>query len=171
MGHPHHLTVTDIDGERSIDWTHPTDCPDGERCDIARRTHRMGEYDMAGLVEGRKPGRYLLGRFGFHGLVLVDEQGVVLPDVVEALSPAAQAAREIAVQMIRDLVEGICEDTERLKELGEVIRRAEVLDHWEGEANDAITAIIDENLGSMRGYTAPIDRLLGSPAYRPGGEG
>jgi hypothetical protein len=164
MSHPHHLTVTDIDGERSIDWTHPDDCPDGNRCDIARRTHRAGDYDMADLVEGREPGSYLLGRFGFHGLVLVDEQGVVLPDVVEALSPAAQAAREIAVQVIRDLAEGICEDTERLQELGEIIRRAEVLDHWEGAANNAITAVIDENLGSMRGYTGPIDRLLGDAA-------
>jgi len=164
MNHPHHLTVTDVDGERSIDWTHPADCPDGTRCDIARRTHRMGDYDMSELADGRKPGRYLLGRFGFHGLVLVDEQGVVLPDVVEALSPAAQAAREIAVKVIRDLAEGICEDTERLKELGEIIRRAEVLDHAEGAANDAITAVIDENLGSMRGYTGPIDRLLGDAA-------
>jgi hypothetical protein len=164
MNHPHHLTVTEIDGERTIDWTHPADCPDGERCDIARRTHRMHSEELSELADGRKPGRYLLGRFGFHGLVLVDENGVVLPDVVEALSPAAQAAREIAVQMIRDLAEGICEDTERLQELGEIIRRAEVLDHWEGAANDAITAVIDENLGSMRGYTGPIDRLLGDAA-------
>jgi len=162
--HPHFLTVTEADGERSVDWTHPDDCPDGEHCDIARRTHRMRREELFELADGRPVGRYLLGRCGFHGLVLVDEQGNVLPDVMEALNPAAQAAREIAVKVIRDLAEGICEGTERLQELGEIIRRAEVLDHWEGAANDAITAIIDENLASMRAYTGPIDRLLGNAA-------
>ncbi|MEU7240360.1 hypothetical protein [Streptomyces sparsogenes] len=161
---PHTLTVIDLPDGRELDWTHPADCPDGEHCDFARRTHRMGIESMSELADGREPGRYLLGRFGFHGLALVDEHGTVLPDVVEALSPAAQAAREIAVKVIRDLAEGICEDTERLQELGEIIRRAEVLDHWEGAANDAITAVIDENLASMRAYTGPIDRLLGGAA-------
>jgi hypothetical protein len=171
MNHPHFLTVTESEGERSIDWAHPDDCPDGEHCEIARRTHRMRVEELCELADGRPVGRYRLGRFGFHGLVLVDKEGVVLPDVTQALSPAAKAVREIAFNMIRDLAEAICEDTERLQELGEIIRRAEVLEHWEGHANDAINTIIDENLGSMRGYTAPIDRLLGSPAYRPGGEG
>ncbi|MET9550515.1 hypothetical protein ABZY36_35215 [Streptomyces sp. NPDC006627] len=92
MNHPHHLTVTEFDGERSVDWSHPGDCRDGEHCDIARRTHRMRREELFELADGRPVGRYLLGRYGFHGLVLVDEQGVVLPDVVEALSPAAQAA-------------------------------------------------------------------------------
>jgi hypothetical protein len=164
MEHPHHLTVTEFDGERSVDWTHPDDCSDGDHCDIARRIRRSRREELFELADGRPVGRYLLGRYGFHSLVLIDENGVVLPDVVEALSPAALAAREIAAKVIRDLAEGICEDTERLQELGEIIRRAEVLDHWEGAANDAITAVIDENLASMRAYTGPIDRLLGDAA-------
>ena len=164
MNHPHYLTVTESDGERSVDWTHPSDCPDGERCDIARRTRRMRREALVELADGRPAGRYRLGCFGFHGLLLVDKDGSMLPDVTEALSPAAKASREIAFNVIRELAEAICEDTERLQELGEIIRRAEVLEHWEGHANDAINTIIDENLGTMRAYTGPIDRLLGDVA-------
>ncbi|MDX3165956.1 hypothetical protein PV516_19400 [Streptomyces scabiei] len=164
MSTPHHLTIADTPDGRSTDWTHPVDCAEGEHCDIFRRTHRMGMEEMSALGDGREPGRYLLGRFGFHGLLLVDENGGALPDVVEVLSPAAQAARQIAAYVITELAEGICEDTDRLVELAEVIRRGQTLDQWEGAANEAIDTIIDEHLGTMRAFAAPIERLLGGAA-------
>ncbi|WP_333745543.1 hypothetical protein [Streptomyces sp. IBSBF 2950] len=164
MNTPHHLTIAVTPDGRSTDWTHPTDCPDGERCDILRRTHRMGLEDMSSLGDGREPGRYLLGRYGFHGLLLVDENGGALPDVVEVLSPAAQAARRIAEYVIVELAEGICEDTERLVELAEVIRRGQTQDHWESAANGAVDTIIREHLGTMRAFAEPIERLLGGAA-------
>ncbi|WP_406122848.1 hypothetical protein OHQ89_12120 [Streptomyces canus] len=82
LNHPHYLTVTELDGERSVDWTHRDDCPDAEHCDIARRTHRIRREELFALADGRPVGRYRLGCFGFHGLVLVDEDGALLPDAV-----------------------------------------------------------------------------------------
>ncbi|WP_328632003.1 hypothetical protein [Streptomyces sp. NBC_00356] len=79
MNHPHYLTLTD-DGERSLDWTHPADCPDGDQCDIARRTHRMRPEALWELVDGRPPGRYRLACVGFHALTLVDDKGAALVD-------------------------------------------------------------------------------------------
>jgi hypothetical protein len=78
---PHQLTVAYAPEGRITSWDHPDNCPDGEHCDILRRTRRMGLYDMSELGEGRPEGTYLLGRFGFHGLVLVDNDGKILPDV------------------------------------------------------------------------------------------
>ena len=80
----HPYTVTTIPNGQDIDWTHPDNCPDGENCDIRRRTHRMRIDDMAALAEGRPDGTYLLGRFGFHGLVLIDKDGQILPDPTPA---------------------------------------------------------------------------------------
>lgn len=164
MNHPHHLTVTEIDGERSIDWTHPDDCPDGERCDIRRRARRVRSEVFWELVDGRPVGAYRLGRFGFHGLLLVDEDGGVLPDVVEALSPAAQAARDVTFDVVRQLAEAICEDTERVVELARVIQHGQAVEQAEDASNRAVNTIIDDYLGTMRAYTGPIDRLLGDAA-------
>ncbi|MGW0920100.1 hypothetical protein ACWD3J_13920 [Streptomyces sp. NPDC002755] len=161
MNHPHHLTVTVDNGERSIDWTHPAGCPDGDACDFARRTRRMGSYDLWKLVEGRESGRYLLARYGFHSLLLVDEDGVALPDIEEALSPAEEAARDIAGDVIAGLAEFICEDTNRALELLQVIRHRESSDQGEYEANQALRALLDDHLGSIRPYAQPITRLLG----------
>ncbi|MFD3802633.1 hypothetical protein ACFWTC_03170 [Streptomyces sp. NPDC058619] len=78
---PHPFTVTILDdGGRDYDWTHPTDCPDGDHCDIARRAARLPDWDMAALADGRPDGAYLLGRVGFHGLCLIDTAGRILPD-------------------------------------------------------------------------------------------
>lgn len=161
---PHTLTITDTPDGREADWTHPETCPDGNACDILRRSRRMSIEGMGGLTEGRPAGAYLLGRFGFHGLLLVDENGSPLPDIIEALSPAEQAARQIAADVIRELAEGICEETERLVELCEIIRRGQTMTHRESAANDAINTIISENLGAMRPYAEPVDRLLGDAA-------
>lgn len=79
MTHPHPIVIT-CDGT-DVDWTHPDDCPDGQHCDILRRTSRMRIDNMALLVEGRPDGTYLLGMYGFHGLCLIDETGLMLPDI------------------------------------------------------------------------------------------
>ncbi|WP_406078728.1 hypothetical protein OG337_28995 [[Kitasatospora] papulosa] len=81
---PHPYIVTTIPNGQDIDWTHPENCPLGDDCDIARRTRRMGIDDMAALAEGRPDGTYRLGRYHFHGLVLIDENGRILPDVEPA---------------------------------------------------------------------------------------
>lgn len=159
----HTLTITNSAEGRTTSWDHPDNCPDGEHCDILRRTRRMGTYDMTVLGEGRPEGVYLLGRYGFHGLLLVNENGSPLPDVIEALSPAETATRQIAADVIRELAEAICEDTEDLVELCEIIRRAETLEHWEGAANDAIDTIINTHLGTMRAFAEPINRLVEAP--------
>lgn len=94
---PHTITVTTLDNsDRDYDWTHPENCPDGENCDIRRRLHRARNEELVEMVAGRPDGTYRLGRFGFHGLDLVDERGILLPDVVEAMSPAAKAALDNA---------------------------------------------------------------------------
>lgn len=80
MSTPHYLTITTTTQGRATSWTHPASCPDGERCDILRRSQHMDMYAMADLGEGREPGRYLLGRWHLHSLVLVDGDGNVLPD-------------------------------------------------------------------------------------------
>lgn len=80
MSTPHYLTITDTDEGRTTSWPHPEDCPDGDQCDILRRIHYMGVHSVATLGEGRPVGRYLLGRWHFHSLVLVDRDGSILPD-------------------------------------------------------------------------------------------
>lgn len=86
---PHPYIVTTIPNGQDIDWTHPEACTFGEACDILRRIDRC-RGDMAALAEGRPDGSYRLGRFGFHGIVLIDEQGEILPDV-EPAPPEATA--------------------------------------------------------------------------------
>ncbi|MCX5598491.1 hypothetical protein OOK29_10100 [Streptomyces phaeochromogenes] len=110
MAHPHHLTVTEIDGERSVDWTHPADCPDGEHCDIRRRARRMRS------------------------------------------------------EAFWELVEAICEDAERVVELARIIQHGQAVEQAEDASNRAVNTLIDDYLGTMRAYTAPIDRLLGDAA-------
>lgn len=78
---PHPYIVTDLADGRDYDWTHPDTCPDGDTCEIAARASRLGGWDMAALADGRPEGTYLLGRFGFHGLCLIDEAGHMLLDV------------------------------------------------------------------------------------------
>ncbi|MFB7312949.1 hypothetical protein [Streptomyces sp. NPDC056192] len=160
---PHTYSVTTITGGHDIDWAHPTNCPDGETCDFLRRIQRMGIESMSQLADGRPDGTYHLGRFGFHGLILVDEDGTPLPDVIEALSPAETAARQIAADVIRELAEVICEDPGWLVEQCEIIRRGQTMTHWEGAANDAIDTIINTHLGTMRAFAEPINRLVETP--------
>ena len=85
---PHTLTVAYAPEGRITSWDHPDNCPDGENCDILRRTRRMGLHDMTDLGEGQPAGTYLLGLWHFHGLVLVDNDGNVLPDVPQSTSTA-----------------------------------------------------------------------------------
>lgn len=80
---PHPLIVTTIPDGQDIDWTHPDNCPAGDACDILRRTRRLPLGDMAELAEGRPDGTYRLGRFGFHGLVLIDDERRILPGVAQ----------------------------------------------------------------------------------------
>lgn len=80
MNTPHYLTITDTDEGRTTSWPHPADCPDGDQCDILHRIHYMGVHSVATLGEGRPVGRYLLGRWHFHSLVLVDRDGSLLSD-------------------------------------------------------------------------------------------
>ncbi|MCX5001021.1 hypothetical protein, partial [Streptomyces longwoodensis] len=146
---PHHLTVTTLpNGDRDFDWAHPAECANGDTCDIQRRTQRARPGEMTELADGRPDGTYRLARYGLHGLYLADDNGNALPDVAETLPPAAQAARDIAGYVIQALAEGICEDTERLQELCEIIRRGEHQDQWEGAARDAVGTIIREHLGT-----------------------
>jgi hypothetical protein len=159
----HALTITNGPEGRTTSWDHPDNCPDGEHCDILRRTRRMGIYDMTILGEDRPDGVYILGRYGFHGLLLVNEDGSPLPDVVEARSLAESAAWQIASDVIRELAEAICEDTAWLVEQCEIIRRGQTMTHWEGAANDAIDTIINTHLGTMRAFAEPINRLADAP--------
>lgn len=155
---PHPYTVATTPEGRETDWTHPTDCPDGDTCDIKLRAHRLRLEEMAELADGRPDGTYLLGRYGFHGLLLIDEHGNPLPDVVEALSPTSAAARRIVVDVIRELSEPILEDPD-IRERFEVIRRGSQMDQWELDANQAIDGIISEFLGPMHAYAEPIRAL------------
>ncbi|MFD8771434.1 hypothetical protein [Streptomyces sp. NPDC059916] len=158
---PHAITVTTLDnGDRDYDWTHPDNCPDGEDCDIRRRLHRARSEYLVEMVAGRPDGTYRLGRFGFHGLDLVDERGILLPDLVEAMSPAAKAARDVASLIIRDLAEAVCEDADSLTELCRHIQAGGQTDELEGSGNHAVATVIEEYLGTMRKYAKPIDRLL-----------
>jgi hypothetical protein len=158
---PHTITVTTLDNsDRDYDWTHPENCPDGENCDIRRRLHRARNEELVEMVASRPDGTYRLGRFGFHGLDLVDERGILLPDVVEAMSPATKAARDIASMVIRDLAEAICEDSDSLTELCRAIQEGEQIDELEGSGNHAVATVIEEYLGTMRKYAKPIERLL-----------
>ena len=158
---PHTITVSiNPDGDREYDWPHPATCPDGDTCNIQFRIRRAGTDYMSELMEGRPVGVYRLGRIGFYGLCLIDDNGQILPDVTEALSPAAQAARQIAAYVITELAEAICDDTERLVELSETIRRGQTMDQWEHAANEAVDTIIREHLGTMRAFADPIRPLL-----------
>ncbi len=76
---PHPFVIADNGAD--VDWTHPTNCPQGERCEIARRAHEMPLHAMAALAEGRPDGTYLLGLLGFRGLCLIDAKGSMLPAV------------------------------------------------------------------------------------------
>lgn len=80
---PHPFIVTTIPDGREYDWPHPENCPSGDACDILRRVRRNRSEYLADLVEGRPDGTYRLGLFGFHGLVLIDDERNILPDVAQ----------------------------------------------------------------------------------------
>ncbi|MFD9256940.1 hypothetical protein [Streptomyces sp. NPDC059538] len=81
---PHTITVTTTDSGRDYDWTHPTDCPNGDTCEIARRTRLLSSWNMAALVDGRPDGTYHLGLYYLTALCLIDEAGLMLLDVEPA---------------------------------------------------------------------------------------
>ncbi|MET9436914.1 hypothetical protein [Streptomyces sp. NPDC006551] len=97
MARPHHAhpyTVTTTPEGHECDWTHPSTCPDGQACDILRRTHRMGIENMGELGTNRPDGTYNLGMFGFHGLEFVDNDGRPLPEAPPATHTPASEPQE-----------------------------------------------------------------------------
>ncbi|MFG3510238.1 hypothetical protein ACGF5F_32600 [Streptomyces sp. NPDC047821] len=80
-----HPFVISADGT-DVDWTHPTACPDGERCEIRARANGLPLPYMAELAAGRPDGTYWLSLYGVRGLCLVDATGRLLPE------PQADAA-------------------------------------------------------------------------------
>ncbi|MFF6844633.1 hypothetical protein ACFY8X_38585 [Streptomyces tanashiensis] len=85
----HTLTITTTPDGLETDWTHPTDCPDGDTCDFLRRISRMGIHDMVDLGTNRPDGTYNLARFGFHSLCLIGDDGHILHPAEPAPTPQA----------------------------------------------------------------------------------
>ena len=81
----HPLVITDTEDGRDLDWTHPADCPDGERCEILNRANTAPAGYMTGLADGIPPGAYLLGLFWGTGLCLLDGHG----QMIQTERPAA----------------------------------------------------------------------------------
>lgn len=169
---PHHpFTITTIPEGTHYDWDHPTDCPDGDTCDIQRRTRRMGMHDMADLGANRPDGTYSLGRYGFHNLVLIDDQGQILPDplpTTQILDGPTDTARQVIVEALRDLAEHLLEDTESVLELFATIRRGQEHDNWELAGNQAMDTLLAEHLAPVTAFSQPVRDMLRG-AFTPNG--
>ncbi len=80
----HTITATTTATGLDVDWTHPADCTLGDACPFVVRAASLRDWDMVALVDGRPDGTYRLGLFGFRGLCLLGEDGLLLPDVAPA---------------------------------------------------------------------------------------
>jgi hypothetical protein len=70
--HRHYLTITESPSGRITDWSDPVYCPEGQQCDIRRRTLLLHGKAMSDLGAGLRPGRYLLVPSG-DGLTVPSE--------------------------------------------------------------------------------------------------
>jgi len=175
MTSPHYLTLSvNAAGNRVTDWSCPGDCPSANSrdCDVFRRALRMGD-DLMALGNGREPGQYLVSAVGADALVLVDDQGRLLPEVPWTppvpyndsdptppdADPLAVAAYEVILMTLNEIAEFVVEDSEMALGLFGEIRAAQITGN-EYRAVRPCNILINDGLGRPAAYAEPITRLL-----------
>lgn len=68
--HRHYLVINESPSGRITDWSDPFHCPDGQQCDVHRRTLLLHGRAMWDLGVGLRPGSYLLVPSGDDGLAV-----------------------------------------------------------------------------------------------------